>query len=508
MKIEINNNFFKRTLPFICMALMLLVSVESKAQLSYNIGTGLDGPFNATVNTTLPGGVYNFTTFNIDPGVTVMATGAAPLIIRCTGNVTINGGLGANGGNGSNGVTYSNGGAGGIGVAGGGNGGNGSFAVLTGPNNGTDGIGDGGVNNHGSGWSGGGGGGYATIGGLANGTVSNGGPMYGDIMVSTLPSGSGGGGGSGGYDCGAGGGGAGGGLIVINSGGSISIGLTGSIIVNGGNGGSDGAGNCGGGAGGSGGTIWLAAPNVNHTGVLQALGGLGGASQIAGSPYYGIGGNGANGRIRVDYNTGSTTGSDSPTIGYHTTISSIPLPVNIISFEGTQEGDIDKIQWSSNAELNNDEYILLHSTDSKKFSPLAHVKSQSSNSAELLMYAASNQRPQIGHNYYRLQQKDIDGKVQTVSETIDLYRDLHGNILSLSPNPSNGLVYFQAHFEVSVKLKLQVIDMQGKVVQEKSIHAESGNYQCPIDLQSLPNGLYNVTIRNEFIQWSQTVTKQ
>lgn len=508
MEIKINFNFLKKTLQVIYLMMMLLVSVESKAQLAYNIGTGVDGPFNATVNTTLPGGIYNFTTFNIDPGVTVMATGTAPLIIRCTGNITINGGLGANGGNGANGVTYTNGGAGGIGVAGGGNGGDGSFSALLGPLNGTDGLGSGGANNRGTAWSGGGGGGYATLGNPANVSAPNGGPIYGDIMVSTLPSGSGGGGGSGGYDCGAGGGGAGGGLIVINGGGSLVIGLTGQIIVNGGNGGSDGTGNCGGGAGGSGGTIWLAAPTVTHTGVLQALGGIGGVSSIPGSPYFGTGGNGAVGRIRVDYNTGSTTGSDSPTIGYHTTIGSIPLPVNIISFEGIKEGSIDNLKWSSEAEVNNDEYILLHSTDSKSFSPLAHVKSHTSNSAELLMYAASNQHPAIGHNFYRLQQKDLDGKVQTVSETIDLYRDHQGNIFSLSPNPSHGLVYFQAHFETSVDLKLQVIDMQGKMVQQKSIHADAGNYQCPIDLQSLPNGLYNVTIQHNAIQWSQTVTKQ
>nr|HPI55556.1 T9SS type A sorting domain-containing protein [Chitinophagaceae bacterium] len=136
------------------------------------------------------------------------------------------------------------------------------------------------------------------------------------------------------------------------------------------------------------------------------------------------------------------------------------------------------------------------------------VKSRDANSAELLMYAVSNENPTIGHNYYRLQQKDIDGKIQTVSETIDLFRDNQGNIFSLSPNPSHGLIYFQAQFSTPVDLRLQVVDMQGKLVQQKSIRTEAGHFQQQIDLQSLPNGLYTISIRNNTIQWSQTVTKQ
>ncbi len=297
--------------------LVSFIGFNSFSQGCFSTGDGSDGAYLATVNTTLAGATYNFTSFTINPGVTVSITGNSALIVYCTGTVLIDGTLTASGGNGTNGITYSNGGIGGVGVAGGANGGNGSFSSSSGPLDGIDGVFTGGLNTKGSGWSGGGGAGYASN-GNASGSASGGfaGISYGISDLSTFLAGSGGGGGSGGYDCGAGGGGAGGGFIYFNAN-NISIGASGVISSNGGNGGSDGTGNCGGGGAGSGGSIWLGALSIQNNGMITAVGGIGGASQVAGSPYYGTGGNGANGRIRVDTDgMVSGSGTINPVVGF------------------------------------------------------------------------------------------------------------------------------------------------------------------------------------------------
>ena len=100
--------------------ILAFAGLHAQTCFNPNTSTGSDGPYSATSNTTLAGGTYNYTTFNIDPGVTVNVTGNQPLIIYCTGNVTINGSLLANGGNGANGITSNTYGIGGVGVAGGG----------------------------------------------------------------------------------------------------------------------------------------------------------------------------------------------------------------------------------------------------------------------------------------------------------------------------------------------------------------------------------------------------
>jgi Secretion system C-terminal sorting domain/SprB repeat len=302
--------------------LVLATATLAFAQTScFDFGNGSNGAYSATTNTTLAGGTYNYTTFNINSGVTVSVTGNQPLIIRCTGAVTINGTLTAAGGNGGNGVTFSTYGLGGVGVAGGGNGGNGVYLGSAAP--GVAGSGPGGVGTAGGGWSGGGGAGYSAVGASSgNSGGGYGGPIYGNADISGFESGSGGGGGSGGNSCGSGGGGAGGGLIFINSAVSITIGATGVINVNGGNGGSDGGGNCGGGGGGSGGSIIMQSASMTHNGILQASGGAGGASMVPGSPYYGVGGAGAPGRIRLDYNgTLNGSGSVTPAVGAHYAVS-------------------------------------------------------------------------------------------------------------------------------------------------------------------------------------------
>lgn len=306
---------------FILLLFGFLASISSlKAQtLCWSLGTGNDGAYHATSNTTLAGGSFNYTSFTIDSGVTVNVVGNSALQIHCSGLVLINGILTASGANGSQGVTYTSAGNGGAGVAGGANGGNGTFSSSLGPLTASDGLNSGGIGTAGAGWSGGGGAGYAFVGDSSHGVGGFGGPTYGLPNLSGLWAGSGGGGGSGGYNCGAGGGGAGGGVILINAN-FISIGTSGSIKCDGGNGGSDGAGNCGGGGGGSGGSIWLGAPSIVNNGTISVSGGLGGSSQIGGTPYFGSGGNGSQGRMRLD---GGLSGSGATS----TIAESYPLPI-------------------------------------------------------------------------------------------------------------------------------------------------------------------------------------
>src|SRR5262249_54424026 len=66
----------------------------------FGLSTGANGPLNATTNTILAAGVYNYTTITIAGGVTVSGDGNGVLDLRATGDVTINGTLTVSGGNG------------------------------------------------------------------------------------------------------------------------------------------------------------------------------------------------------------------------------------------------------------------------------------------------------------------------------------------------------------------------------------------------------------------------
>ena len=340
--------------------LFVLLSNVLHAQM-YNYGTGSIGSnptgFNTTgtfagysisgndfsttgnLTITLPANpgpnptIYQFANFTVNTGHTVTFSGinAGPVIIRCTGTMTINGTINCAGGNGQNGATSNSGGFGGTGGGGGGRtGGTGAWQAAGANGNpfgggaaGTGGAGRGGASST-TIASGGGGGSYGADGGggwLGSGTQqtstglgSSRGIQYGDVnltatltqsgFTTNLLGGSGGGAGggrSGGLTqwTGAGGGGGGGAIQITAN--TVTIGSQASAItVAGGNGGNNttsagAAGACGG--GGSGGTINL--QYFNYTNGLASnlviSGGLGGTNPISGQRS--DGGNGGNGRL-------------------------------------------------------------------------------------------------------------------------------------------------------------------------------------------------------------------
>lgn len=273
--------------------------VEAGVSLAGELDTGIgkEGTFHATAGATLPSGSHDFSSFRIDPGVSVVVTGSAPLVLRVRQGVSIDGTLDLRGADGTSGGAQL--GQAGAGGAGGAAGGSGAFGAQ----DGSDGLGLG-HGAKGTGAQGGSGAGYAGPGfpspASMYGAGISGGPAYGSADLTMLLGGSGGGGGSGASGCGSGGGGGGGGVVQIAASQTIAIGPAGAILAGGGAGGSDAGKGCGGGGGGSGGAVWLAAPTIDNEGLVSAQGGAAGASATS------AGGAGSIGRVRVD---GTSVGS-------------------------------------------------------------------------------------------------------------------------------------------------------------------------------------------------------
>ena len=226
--------------------------------------------------------VFKYSSVNIASGRTVSFTNhpsGAPVIWLVQGNVTIAGTINIKGSNYDNTGAFAAGGPGGF---------RGGAAYLT-TSQGSAGFGPGGglYNPGGNPGNNGGGGGYGTA-----GAGTGGGSTYGNPRVLPLIGGSGGAG-HGGYPWG---GGAGGGAILIASGGTLTV--SGSVDATGGSGSASGPYYSG---GGSGGGIRLIGDTI--TGAASGL------IASGGGPTNGAGGAG---RIRIEGNTVSLTGSSTP----------------------------------------------------------------------------------------------------------------------------------------------------------------------------------------------------
>src|SRR5437773_137133 len=121
-----------------CVPLVLIGSSVVLAQTFNSGSTGVDGAFNPTTSVTRPlptDGVFNFTTINIPPGVTVTFTRNAantPVTILASGDVTIAGAINVDGSPGAPGSSGTQlGGNGGAGGPGGFDGGSGANGVVS-----------------------------------------------------------------------------------------------------------------------------------------------------------------------------------------------------------------------------------------------------------------------------------------------------------------------------------------------------------------------------------------
>lgn len=279
---------------------LLLFSFLISTSLYAQIDTG-DGSLGACTRATFSGGgTYNCASLDISAGAAVtFGNGAAPVIIKVQGNVTINAAISVAGVAGNpdlniNGANQ-NGGLNGPGATPGGGVLAGSFA----PQNGSDHItatdSNGKAGSNGACGGGGGGGAFAIAGDPGSDcTIIGPSGAGGNIFYSDIPSpllgGLGGGSGGDGFPGFYGAGGGGGGAILIMAGGNIII--NGNISARGGKGGdaiarASGEGG-GGGGGGSGGVVAIkSAGQITNNGTIDSDGGTGG---IAGD-----GGNGGDG---------------------------------------------------------------------------------------------------------------------------------------------------------------------------------------------------------------------
>lgn len=158
----------------------------------------------------------------------------------------------------------------------------------------------------------GGGGGYGTSGQIGFGLFlgGQGGVAFGQPELAQLLMGAGGGGG--GKDTVStfgGAGGAGGGILLIFASNFINQGKVSTSGFDGGNG--FGAGAASGGGGGAGGSLWVRTQQLVNDGMIEAIGGAGGPPTV-GLGVAGPGGRGGVGRIRLDADAMSGSGTINP----------------------------------------------------------------------------------------------------------------------------------------------------------------------------------------------------
>jgi hypothetical protein len=276
---------------------------------------------------------------------------------------------------------------------------------------------------------------------------------------------------------GAGGGGAGG-SIVLNIG-SYTIAGTCPLIISssGGNGGSSNAASAGAHGGGGGGGQGV----VIFSGALPS-------SNVTTSTNAGTGGVSCSG-CTASQNAASGVGPNNSGIFSNT---NNPLPVELINFTATLNGNYVDVSWQTASELNNDYFIVERATTTQAGTEIGMVDGNGT-STQLHSYKFADHSPNPGMNYYRLRQVDFNGAMH-YSDWVAIEFRPQVSYISVFPNPSDGIYNIQFTGYKEQTVRITIMDISGRVIEEKQVAVSQHEEQISMDVADQPGGIYFLSV--------------
>jgi len=173
---------------------------------------------------------------------------------------------------------------------------------------------------------------------------------------------------------------------------------------------------------------------------------------------------------------------------------SVALPVSLKRFEATvYNGDVT-LEWSTESERDNLEFIVERSSDANEYTFFAKLPG-AVNSTEPQLYTSLDTDPLKEISYYRLSQRDINGTVTQLGVvSVELSSAISGTVIA--PNPSLGKTKLQLplHNE-GQEFDVTITDGTGRIVQAFRALADT-------DLEFTP-GVYLVTVRSGSQIWAE-----
>ncbi|WP_291726955.1 T9SS type A sorting domain-containing protein [Bernardetia sp.] len=218
---------------------------------------------------------------------------------------------------------------------------------------------------------------------------------------------------------------------------------------------------------------------------------------IAGERYYIVINNFSATGIGFDLSFDGTAGLDC-----------VVLPVELTEFGGEKVKEQNLLHWATAREYNTSHFEIERSQDAMDFIKIGELKS-GNKKLETQIYQYWDNEPQVGINYYRLKQVDLDGTF-TYTKTIAI--DNQGiittfEIQKMYPNPAQNAINFVFTVPTSnSEIQVEVFDSNGKSVSKNINTYQKGVQNFNQNLSSFSKGLYILRISN--LKTGETLTEK
>ena len=187
-----------------------------------------------------------------------------------------------------------------------------------------------------------------------------------------------------------------------------------------------------------------------------------------------------------------------------------PLAVRYKSFTVTKQATSDLVEWTTLNENNNSHFNVQRSGDGSSFVNLGKVDTKAPNgtSTDELNYSFVDAEPQIGHNYYRLEQVTADNKT-SYTEVIDIIWGAEGSVVTIYPNPTKNTLNVDLSTSRVSQTEVKLLDMSGRVVKTVMAQTIKGMNHIKLDISEVAAGVYGLQIfENNKLTHNSKVTKR
>lgn len=185
------------------------------------------------------------------------------------------------------------------------------------------------------------------------------------------------------------------------------------------------------------------------------------------------------GNIAFTNNTITTMGTFSPfAIGDVAT----SLPVTWLTISATKQPTAVELNWATATEQNTKDFEVQYSTNTLEWSALGTIMA-AGNSAAARNYTFIHHSPLKGnyYNYYRILQRDLDGKF-SYSKIVSIIYNEPGADIVIYPNPVKDVI----NIYLAESQQIKLVNMSGVSVWKGQLTA--GRNQLPVT--HLPKGIY------------------
>lgn len=168
-----------------------------------------------------------------------------------------------------------------------------------------------------------------------------------------------------------------------------------------------------------------------------------------------------------------------------------PLPVELVNFTSTCNGNAVELSWATASETNNNFFTVQRSDDGVNFRDIG-TRQGYGTTTQMHFYSFTDTEPTTGATYYRLKQTDYNGQFTTTSPVVQEQCGNGGETVSAFAN--GGDVVVDIFTPGASQYTINVFDAQGKLVAADVVAAGEGSNRYDLENVIPSVGIYMVTV--------------